>query len=103
MLLDATSDVSIYMLPLSNIIHNHVYCKFLLLLYADDTQLHVSAKPDERHQFNKECVKDIRHWMLIDFILLNSQKTEGLHPKDLIDSSLSFKVHIDNITKIFSS
>ena len=120
---------SLYMLPLGKIICKHgisFHC------YADDTQLYVSAKPDDRHQLNKveECVKDIRNWMLINFLLLNSDKTEvlvlGPHAarsklsdyiitlddlsvsscaavKDLgviIDSSLSFEAHVDNITRI---
>ncbi|KAI5086237.1 hypothetical protein C0J45_23431, partial [Silurus meridionalis] len=34
------------------------------------------AKPDERDQLNNvECVKDIRQWMLDNFLLLNSDKT----------------------------
>ncbi|XP_030638841.1 uncharacterized protein LOC115819469 [Chanos chanos] len=100
--------------------------------YADDTQLYVSAKPDERHQLNKieECLKDIRHWMLTNFLSLNSEKTEVLvlgtraarsklsdrivtldglsfsscaAVKDLgviIDSSLSIEAHVDNITRL---
>lgn len=51
------------MLALGNIINNHdisFHC------YDDDTQLHVTAKPDEKHKHNKtkDRVKDIRHWML---------------------------------------
>ncbi|KAK3574930.1 hypothetical protein QTP86_019815 [Hemibagrus guttatus] len=44
------------------------------------TQLYVSAKSDEIHQLIKieECVKDIRQWMLTNFLLLNSDKTEVL-------------------------
>ncbi len=104
----------------------------MLLCYADDTQLYVSVKPEDRQQLSKveDCVKDIRHWMLTNFLLLNSDKTEilllgprvarsnlsdhmvtldGLSVsscaavKDLgviIDSSLSFHAHVDNITRI---
>lgn len=41
--------------------------------YADDTQLYLSPKPDEGHRLNKvqERVKDIRHWMLANFLLVN--------------------------------
>ncbi|XP_053337506.1 uncharacterized protein LOC128509700 [Clarias gariepinus] len=118
---------SLYMLPLGNIIRKHG-----ISFHCDDTQLYVSAKPDEKKQLTKieQCVQDIRNWMLINFLLLNPDKTEvlviGPHTarskildhtvtldglsvpssatvKDLgviIDSSLSFEAHVDNITRI---
>ncbi|KAF4085663.1 hypothetical protein AMELA_G00097960 [Ameiurus melas] len=120
---------TLYMLPLGQIISKHgisFHC------YADDTQLYVSAKPEDRQKLSKveDCVNDIRRWMLTNFPLLNSDKTEilllgprvarsnlsdhmvtldGLSVsscsavKDLgviIDSSLSFDAHVDNITRI---
>ncbi|XP_053477756.1 uncharacterized protein LOC128605914 [Ictalurus furcatus] len=117
------------MLLLGQIIRKHgisFHCS------ADDTQLYVSAKPEDRQKLSKveDCVKDIRLWMLTNFLLLNSDKTEilllgsrvarnnlsdhmvtldGLSVstctavKDLeviIDSSLSFDAYVDNITRI---
>lgn len=51
--------------------------------YADNTQLYISAKPDARHQLNKVegCVKDVKHWMLSNFLLLYSDRTEVLLPR----------------------
>ncbi len=66
---------TLYMLPLGNIIRKHgvsFHC------YADNTQLNISSQPSETHQIEKlmECIVDIK-WMTSNFILLNSEKTEG--------------------------
>ena len=83
------------MLPLGSIISKHginFHC------YADDTQLYTSTNPDDKLQLNKigACVNG---WMLSNFLLLNSDKTEVLllGPKAarftiyLILSDLTFK------------
>ena len=68
---------TLYMLPLGTVISNHginFHC------YADDTQLYISAKPDDKYRLKKieDCVKDVKGWMLRNFLLLNSNKTEVL-------------------------
>ncbi len=68
---------TLYMLPLGNIIRKHgvsFHC------YADDTWLYISSRPGETQQIEKfmECIVDIKNWMMNNFLLLNSEKTEVL-------------------------
>ncbi|XDV45658.1 hypothetical protein PO909_013718 [Leuciscus waleckii] len=119
---------SIYMMPLGNIIRKHgisFHC------YADDTQIYISSRPDENAKFSEltECVKDIKDWMMRNFLLLNPDKTEVIpigsknRPQNLaqynfniigcpvtlsstvkdlgviLDCNLSFENHISYVTK----
>uniref|UniRef100_A0A8C6L025 Reverse transcriptase domain-containing protein n=1 Tax=Nothobranchius furzeri TaxID=105023 RepID=A0A8C6L025_NOTFU len=68
---------TIYMLPIGKIIRQHginFHC------YADDTQLYLSINPDEPNRLGtlQACLEDIKHWMTLNFLLLNQDKTEVL-------------------------
>lgn len=84
------------MLPLGDIIRKHsidFHC------YADDTQLYLSFKANEHNHLQglKSCVTDIKTWMTLNFLMLNSDKSELLilGPK-LIRDSISDIISSDN-------
>ncbi len=70
--------------------------------YADDTQLYISTRPDETSKLSNltECVKNIKHWMTNNFLLLNSDKTEILliGPKNITQNILDYNLQLDGCT-----
>ena len=51
-------------------------------MYADDTQLYITMSPtNQSSMLNKidTCVKDIKAWMIANYLSLNENKTEVLH------------------------
>ena len=68
-----------YTTPLQHIIESHgIEC----MMYADDTQLYISMKPDDRPQTMEKlesCLHDFRCWMRNNQLVLNDSKTELLH------------------------
>ncbi|KAF7705701.1 hypothetical protein C0J45_2295, partial [Silurus meridionalis] len=111
---------TIYMLPLKNIIRRH---GISFHHYADDTQRYTQLV------WITECVEELKDWMIQNFLLVNSDKTEFLLicPKNstqklqhfnlqldrrsvttsstvkdlgfILDTNLSFKNHINHVTK----
>ena len=68
---------SLYIAPLGQIIRSYgidFHC------YADDTQLYLPIKAEDRSQIVKleACLSAVKNWMSSNFLLLNSDKTEML-------------------------
>ncbi len=68
---------TLYMFLLGNIIRKH---RVSFHCYADDIQLYIALRAGETHQIEKiiECIVGIKKWMMSNFLLLNSEKTELL-------------------------
>ena len=70
---------SLYVAPLEDIFKVHA---ITVIIYADDTQLYLVVKPDDRtspiHKLEK-CVQDIRTWSIKNKLVLNDGKTEIIH------------------------
>ena len=52
------------------------------MVYADDTQLYLMVKPDDRTSSNhklEKCVQDIRTWTIKNKLVLNDGKTKIIH------------------------
>lgn len=87
----------IYIYPLCDIIRRHglqFHC------YADDIQIYLTINPYHSHLPDSltSCIRDIKHWLLLNFLKLSNNKTEILligSDKSLNRSDLSFKV--DNV------
>ena len=100
---------SIYMLPLGQKHNISFHC------YADDTQLYLHLKPNDRQNLNSllDCLEDIKCWMAQNVLQLNENKSEVIlfSPPDsikLTTSSLGnlstlVKPQVNNLGVIFDS
>ena len=95
---------TLYMLPLGDIIRKH---EINFHCYADDTQLYLSVKPDQTNHIGKltACLKDIKTWMTLNYLLLNSEKTEFIFigPKRQRDSLSDGLGVLDDVSVVPSS
>ena len=69
---------TIYCFPLAEIIAKH---GVHFHMYADDTQLSLDFSPEDEvsaHATNAGCVKEIKAWLSVNFLLLNENKTEAM-------------------------
>lgn len=71
----------IYILPLGLLIRQY---GFGLHIYADDTQIYLAVKPiSPEHVLSRvsrveECLCEVKNWMTLNFLKLNTDKTEVL-------------------------
>src|SRR4029434_5186482 len=68
---------SIYMLPLGQIIQKY---NISFNCYADDTQLYLPLKPNDRRNLNSllDCLEEIKCWMAQNVLKFNENKSEVL-------------------------
>ena len=68
-----------YTAPLGNICHNH---GIPYMMYADDQQLYLAFRTTSQVHYVKcmesisTCVNEIQHWMNVNYLKLNRDKTE---------------------------
>ena len=70
---------SLYIVPMEDLFRAH---GINAMVYADDTQLYLVLKPDNRtSSINKieKCVQDIKAWTINNKLTLNDGKTEIIH------------------------
>ncbi len=62
--------------------------------------IYISTRQDETSKLSKltECVKNIKDWMTSNFLLLNSDKTEILLPKNSTQNILDHNLQLDGCT-----
>ena len=69
-------------------------------IYADDTQLYISFKPDTSLaviETVEECLTDIKNWMLANFLKLNTDKTKIIIIRPQKNNEdLNFEIMYDN-------